>query len=110
MTQKKILSNNKLIAKFMGDIIQTKLLIGGEYFDEVWLRKLDKSHYIELYYHSSWDWLMPVIDKIMGICFSNDESGTHDSNQFYEIRDCIPDINQTYQSVINFIKWYNEQS
>ena len=48
--EKKIIENNKLIAEFMQDTIALNCLASGQ----------------DLEYHSSWDWLMPVIEKI---CF-----------------------------------------
>jgi len=55
-------------------------------------------------YHTSWDWLMPVIGKILDISFQDEG----DAEDFYSIRDCIPDINHTYRSVVEFIKKYNQ--
>lgn len=51
-------------------------------------------------YHTSWDSLMPVVEKILDISFQ-DEGNAED---FYSIRDCIPDINHTYKAVVEFIK------
>ena len=60
-------------------------------------------------YHTSWDWLMPVLSKILDITFSDDEKETSDSEYFYNIRDCVPDINHTYKAIIEFIKTYNDE-
>lgn len=61
---KDILKSNEDIAKFMGDSFHTNIMIGMDYYDEAWLRNLDDEYYSILSYHESWDWLMPVIDKI----------------------------------------------
>jgi len=58
----------------------------------------------EMKYHESWDWLMPVIDKILDISFFNGEP-----EDFYSIRDCIPQIRNTYKAVVEFIKLYNNE-
>jgi hypothetical protein len=55
-------------------------------------------------YHSCWNWLMSVVEKILDISFQ-DEGDVED---FYSIRDCIPDINHTYKAVVQFIKYYNQ--
>ena len=51
-------------------------------------------------YQNYWDSLMPVVEKILDISFQ-DEGNAED---FYSIRDCIPDINHTYKAVVEFIK------
>ena len=63
-----------------------------------------------LKYHTSWDWLMPVVKKILDITFSDDEKETSDSEYFYQIRDCIPDIDHTYKAIIEFITEYNKNN
>ena len=94
--------DNKLIAQFMGvrfmsDDKHIKRLKEnrdeGIYYDLGYMES-------ELKYHESWDWLMPVIEKIMDISFQ--EEG--DVEDFYSIRDCIPDIGYTYKAVVEFIK------
>lgn len=97
-----IQESNTLIAKFMagGDSLHLqKDYITEEYYT------LDSD---ELAFHSSWDWLMPVLDKIKDICFSDEWGETYDSEYFYDIRDCIPDINHTYKAVVQFIELYNK--
>jgi len=59
----------------------------------------------ELAYHSSWDLLMPVVKKIFDI----------DSNNYpleKEIEDGLlfVDITLTFNSAVNFLKWYNTQT
>ena len=57
-------------------------------------------------YHTSWDWLMPVVAKI-----TRDEELIDN-----EYRESILDvvgyghIDDTYSLVIEFIEWYNENS
>jgi hypothetical protein len=78
--------NNKLIAEFMG--IGLKPNECGRLFR----------------YHSSWDWLMPVVEK----CFKTGD----DTHQWDNIMDCIftCDINIVYAQVLTFIKEYNQNN
>ena len=58
MSEQEILDGNKLIAEFMG----------AKYNSKLDLVNLGANHKLvginELQYHSSWDWIMPVVDKI----------------------------------------------
>ena len=53
-------------------------------------------------YHTSWDWLMPVITNILEKCSELD-----DMERYHCIIDQIPQIDHTYKAVIEFIKYYN---
>lgn len=72
----------------------------------------------DLKYHSSWDWLMPVVQKIESfeftvIIFSGccDIEAKSDNQNFETIQNGggQPKINSTWQSCIAFIRWYNKQ-
>jgi hypothetical protein len=57
----------------------------------------------ELHYHTSWDWLMPVVSKI-----TRDEQ--YIDNDYREhLLDIVPygHIEDTYNAVVEFIKEYN---
>ena len=75
--------NNKLIAEFMG-VDQVDI--------DTWLETNSNLHY-----HTSWDWLMPVIDK----CYQEHMS-KHIANA---VMTC--DIDTTYKAVVEFIKEHN---
>lgn len=67
MIMEEIIQGNKLIARFMGI-----LRIVPDYEIEVEYQLVELKdggiwHWNELRYHSSWDWLMPVVDKIIKI-------------------------------------------
>jgi len=94
------MKNNKLIAQFMGWKLQDNP-------KERWYGSYRESNGIlhkntntdPLSFHSSWDWLMPVISK----CRS--ESNSEDSyweRIYYSLEEC--DIDITYPVVVEFIK------
>ena len=93
------LENNKLIAEFMGWTLDDKDL--NSY------RKLNNNVFkysllSNFKYHTDWNWLMEVVEKILNICLELDSM-----EMYYSITDSIPDINQSYNEVIEFINWYN---
>lgn len=111
---KEVLKGNKLIADFMG---YDSYVFRGHtmfVFEENNHRTL-----MDLHYHESWDWLMPVLTKI------GNETGhelvmhseTSYWNQFgdnalvaeflgygYPLQDGI------WKAVVKFIKWYNSNN
>ena len=93
------MKDNKLIAEFMGrggTFNHDKTMIcTGIFPDTMTLMK----------YHTSWDWLMPVLSKILDLSFQDDG----DAEDFYSIRDCVPDINHTHKAVVEFIKEHNNE-
>ena len=118
MTQEQITEGNKLIAEFMGF---THWIDSGEWIGYC---KLDVDKYSaykdgmghrphaclfeDLRFHSSYDWLMPVIDKIRSMNeYSGfvdhtssivDEGGVYINTKFIE---------NTWKDVVEFIKWHN---
>lgn len=122
MTQDEILENNELIAKFMGaefihddpkDHPDGYYMLEGEYF------------MVEDFgFHESWDWLMPVVEKI--------ENLTDEENNYLFSFDCGRDfcvvnfndltrksivcksvykdkMGSIWKAVVEFIKWYNNE-
>ena len=89
--------NNTLIAEFMQE--------GSEGFN---LYDYNGCHYKvdELMFHTSWDWLMPVIEKILDNAFYDVATSMED---FYSIKRHIPYMDETYQAVVDFIKTYNDE-
>jgi hypothetical protein len=122
---KEIEEGNKLIAEFMGwDGI--RFLIPPDYtlqdIEGVESMFYDFSEN-EMEYHSSWDWLMPVVEKIESKIFDNDEFynfnilggccviviSSH-GNELITSEDGQSKIECTYLAVVEFIKWYNKQN
>ena len=96
MTQEQINKNNPIIAEFMGRVIPDN----PRY-----------QHILNLQYHISFNWLMPVARKCKEIVKS-----TVDSDNFSAALDLLSLINQAaltfeieplYIAVTNFITWYN---
>ena len=92
MTDKEILDGNKLIAEFMGyntdelaekdeevryfchnHLINTSGIPDWNTTDEDWTSYLYPD---EMRFHSSWDWLIPVIGKITSECEEPEELGS----------------------------------
>lgn len=110
MTQEEILKGNKLIAEFMGN-------------------KFTHCSSIKcVKYHSSWDWLMPVVEKIETFPFITtiitsgcrismweesvpyewinvDFEDIYSFGGKYYVR---TKIEATWLTVVEFIKWYNK--
>jgi len=87
--------NNTLIAVFM-DVDQVDI--------DTWLE--DNK---ELKYHLSWDWLMPVVERItIGEAELSQEGSFKLGKVYNKLTDV--DLNGVYNTVVEFIKWYNEQN
>ena len=113
------LENNKLIAEFME--VPTMSNDNGTVYcpiDEYTGETLFLVNTIDFKYNTSWDWLMPVVEKIEGIgasviigrffCEIKYIDALNQEKQF-EVRIASGiKINAVTSAVVNFIKWYNE--
>ena len=89
------MKDNKLIAEFM-----------GAFFDDNGMTRicgrfgLERVSDLNLKYHSSWDWLMPVVDK----CF--DIHLEHSDDLSFLLNDALltTNIDEVYKAVVEFIK------
>ena len=89
--------SNKLIAKFLGyKTYEINGYVNVEYSDDN-IRTIQDTHY-----HTSWDWLMPVIKEIY------DRVDKENIEEFYCFKHCIPNIDATYKKVVEFIESYNQ--
>ncbi|MCK5872882.1 MAG: hypothetical protein KAG26_08650 [Methylococcales bacterium] len=90
--------NNKLIAKFIGRCGKQNHFLYtfkgvAELTGDTWYYLQDSK------FHSSWDWIMPVIQK----CYIlNNKEGF---NPFPDL--CEINLNTSYKAVVEFIKSYN---
>jgi len=95
-------NDNKLIAEFMGVVFHDD---ENQYYSS-------DGMYIEdtLKYHTSWDWLMPVVSKcLVGEAEQSEEISNTTIKNIYE-GICNQDISHAYKSVVEFIKTYNKTS
>lgn len=115
---KTVTENNKLIVEFMGrEVITEKDFLAYNY------EELKDNMYIDttLKYHSSFDWLMEVAEKIESLGYQvvieknncniiNWEYTQVIDPKFYSrvIRSATK-IEAVYNAVVSFIEWYNEQ-
>ena len=134
--------NNRLIAEFMGYepkyiLVDVDKYRGNHNLSDYPMAKedceYDISHFSDRYgipdddmeiqeeelrYHTSWDWLMPVVEKIereymyaVQPCWEHciiDKAGEN-IEDFERIEvDSSDKLSATYGAVVEFIKWYNE--
>jgi len=100
------MKENKLIAEFMG-LIESS--IDKKYWTEKTKEGIGKGELVELKYHTSWDWLMPVIQKcLIGEAEQSEEISNLAIKNIYE-GICNQDISLAYQSVVQFINNKNKR-
>lgn len=105
-------TDNELIAEFMG--LEHK---GGDV-------KIKQSAWPKMFwttarYDTSWDWLMPVVQKIESLMphinipadLEALKNGTHGSEPHIEVLSLsiASKISEVYAAVITFIRWFNQQ-
>ncbi len=123
-----IIESNKLIAEFMG--MQHTSKLGWYDYEEVMseyaCQMVGGNTFEELQYDRSWDWLMPVVDRIetfnfkvdgvttsadvhivYGDCRIVDEDGGGLFEFYSHSTDSGDKLQATYDSVVKFIEWYN---
>lgn len=112
-----VLDGNKLIAEFM-NLEPCK----DKGFEHLWSPKdLDKASIcrFKLIYHESWDWLMPVVEKIENIIINNVYVNFHIGRKSCVIAAYAPEqimfsfiegdkLKSCFKTIVEFIKWYNE--
>ena len=87
--------NNKLIAEFMGVEKENGLYLFTTPMDDY---KTDT-----LYFDTSWDWLMPIVESIFERLDSRDDSANEIKKGML-----VCSRNNTYKAVVEFIKQYNK--
>lgn len=133
MEKNEIIENHKLIAEFMGyEYISydpaselkagwwKKGITKEQQVREATFRKIGKTKFLcrrhpELRYYNSWDWLMPVIEKIEKLGYAVKITSKYCSiarNHTYKNPLIISEftdskIKKVYDIVIGFIKYYN---
>lgn len=116
-----IVDNNYNIAVFMGskyskdrllDIDDNQIFVpyhGVCRYDTI---ELGKGKILE--YHKSWDWLMPVVDKIKSLDESEFNYQATNMTLFRKQKKSLlnipisSEIDVVYSQIVDFIKWYND--
>lgn len=114
--REELIENNKLIAEFMGLAYCEKHQYEGWYKNSEFNYKV--CDHDELQYHTSWDWLMLVVEQI-----ENEGASVIIGRFFCEIKYQDPlyeavnfeiriasgkKKNAVYGAVVEFIKWYSK--
>jgi hypothetical protein len=123
MNKEEIIEANKLIAVFMGGKIKIHNISNLEYFANL-------SHGMsfippKLKYHESWDWLMPVIEKICKLkigdgveyveyAYPRTFGMINDEGEFmvhlngFQLQYGETLIEATYKAVVDFLTYYRK--
>ena len=107
MTQEEI-EGNTMIAEFM------EWRMANDGYNDTMFNGTDKYCMIDnLKYHSSWDWLMPVvekIEKIKGVHIFIKGNRCEILNYGFEMDSpsSVYKIESVWLAVVEFIKWYNQ--
>jgi hypothetical protein len=110
--------NNKLIAEFMhvdGSHLwtnKTTLTNGKGYWVSQEFQGIeypdgnDVLFPHEMKFHASWDWLMPVVEKILNKGYTLQGVNL---TQKIRLHLSTPHLLHTYNAVVEFINWYNNK-
>ncbi len=113
------MKDNKLIAEFMEFHRDTEDLYLIDNYNLRSENQFQATYVREMKFHSSWDWLMPVVEKI-----ERDERydvdilqyGTRITDNQKEIVNNIADISfdkkieHTYDAIVKFIQYYQKKT
>ena len=93
------MESNKLIAEFMG-LDSFKDSLASLHQGKI---NVDVDVYEQAQYHTSWDWLMPIVESIFERLDSRDDSANEIKKGML-----VCSRNNTYKAVVEFIKQYNK--
>ena len=124
MKQEEIIENNKLIAEFIGiEYIEGDCNQKWRLTNSPIHKVTMSSHSVHLHFDVSWDWLMPVYNKLSlkhdigwKITSKYINIYTHagqpigDFNGMFEINCPQNVMSDAYRAIVAFIKWYNKQN
>ena len=118
------MESNKLIAEFLGaKPISLGASVEYEMYGIIECIKdgVNEKHFFipdEMEFKESWDWLMPVVEKIntmddfnYSVSINYHYTSIADNNTLYDIVDVDADGDTQkgcYKAVVEFIKWYNK--
>lgn len=117
----KLQTDNAIVAEFMGMVLDT--VEHEEGTDHSW-SNCPKGQYWAFdtppFFDRSWDWLMPVVEKIESLgYYSNIIKNTEDGRHYCTLRTQTcrtiaytspgnSKIESVYKAVVEFIKWYTD--
>lgn len=109
-------TDNELIAEFMGATLHKEVWTAGGFPSRTWDFKQFSAIPIyggEMLFATSWDWLMPVVEKIenLGISTKIDCDGISTNVTIRHIsvwENPSSKIEKVYKALLEFIKWYNQ--
>lgn len=101
------IESNKLIAEFMG--FEQYEIKGKSNGYKVVLKQgfvPAETCAASLQFHTSWDWLMPVVEKI------NSDIHYNESKEYRHLMSLkiTTNIKVLYKAIVEFIKWYSQQN
>ncbi len=114
MDKQEILKGNHLIAIFYGRYCEKSKLYFSS--DEKRLGKIEN-----LMFHSSWDWIMPVAEKIsenfdfilsstgLWVCYVSRKDCDWEEKHLGDMGGHEPIIINAFKAIVQFIEWYNKQ-
>lgn len=107
MTEQEISKGKELIAELMNFEYR------GDPFNSYFFKGVDVG---DLKFDSSWDWLMPVVNKIMGMSFYDKEpfNGTmidakDEIVHYFKNYLMYDSVNEVFEHIVNFVNTYNSQ-
>lgn len=124
-TKEEIIEGNKLIAEFMG---YEKTIYSDVFNGDLYALDVSKGEIYaisQMQYHASWDWIMPVVEKIEQkgciveisyslVCMCRIcviwEKHKKAFNIINDNNGGLEPIIAIYKSVVEFIKWYNQNT
>lgn len=123
MTKEEITENNKLIAEFIGLSSEGNCYVSENIMFDPILNEYNEGYIGKerMLFHNSWDWLMPVVEKIESLdfvvttklnsCFIKEFEHEINNKAIWRGKhhSKTSKIEATYKAVIDFINWYNKQ-
>lgn len=101
------LTDNELIAEFM-EVPKLEDYKGIMYDIQKTGKQIYSIRANELAYHRSWDWLMPVVHKILRNWIPTSGGWPYAYTQLQQTG-LGHSIGHIHEKVVEFIKWYNQQ-
>jgi len=121
-TKEEIIEGNKLIAEFMG---YEKTIYSDVFNGDLYALDVSKGEIYaisQMQYHTSWDWIMPVVEKIESFGFYTNILSADNDNKKHAMHITLVNeeeqyslwyeskILAVYKAVVEFIKWYNQNT